>query len=213
MSYILDALKKAEKERGRAARADLPPPFATLTKKKNRTPLWAALLAAVLLTCTGVLVLWSQPWRSQGRSSAPGEPRLMPAQGAITPGAHHDRGGNTGGASQEASARKPAFATQTLSVPSAPYPSPAADSAAPPRSPLQKPRDLRELPPSVQGGIPEITLSAHYYDNDPHSRVATVNGRVMHEGQTVSPGLTIERITPSGVDFNYQGSLFHKEVF
>ncbi len=77
----------------------------------------------------------------------------------------------------------------------------------------QKIPGISELPPSVQQALPGITISAHFYDNLPASRVVSINGRVMHEGQPVAAGLVLERITPEGIILNYQGSRFRMNIF
>ncbi|HTR44448.1 MAG TPA: general secretion pathway protein GspB [Thermodesulfovibrionales bacterium] len=213
MSYILEALKKAEKERRRAARTDMPLPFTGEVQKKKRSPLSMVLPIAVVFMSAALLVFWTKPWKPQGPSpSAHGDAQPQPAPKAVSAVARQDRGDSMN-APRETPADEP---ERPLNIPAAPPPLSAnsASFRSPEQHvPPQKAPLLHELPPSVQGSIPEITISAHYYDSDPPSRVATVNGRVMHEGQAVSPGLTIERITPSGVVFGYQGYLFQKEVF
>ena len=216
MSYILEALRKAEKERRRVARTDLPPPFTEEVQLKKRSPSWMFLLIAAVFISTALLIVWTKPWESQGpSSSARGDAQPQSATRETSAVARQDRGDSTD-ALRKTPAHEPVQSSNLPALPSPPLPL-SANSASlrspeqhvsPQRAPL-----LHELPPSVQGSIPEITISAHYYDSDPPSRVTTVNGRVMHEGQTVSPGLTIERITPSGVVFGYQGYLFQKEVF
>jgi hypothetical protein len=217
MSYILEALKKAEKERGRAPKTQALPPFVTDVQKKRKTPSWIFLLLAAAGIGTALLAVWSPPWKSQGpSSSAQGDVRPQPAPEEMPAATHRQGREDSMGAPTETAAHEPATEPHPLGIPAVPSSldrNPAPLRPLEERSPPRKAQPLHELPPSVQGSIPEITISAHYYDSDPASRVATVNGRVMHEGQIVSPGLTIERITPSGVVFGYQGYLFWKEVF
>jgi len=216
MSYILEALKKAEKERGRAAKTHVLPPPVVDVRKKKRTPSWIVLLIAAVCIGAGLLALRTAPWKSQGPSSPHGDVRPQPGQEEMSADTHQQRRGNSTSALPETPAHKPAPGPQPPSIPAATASLHQDSASPPPREQPTSPRKaqlLHELPPSVQGSIPEITISAHYYDRDPASRVATVNGRVMHEGQIVSPGLTIERITPSGVVFGYQGYFFQKGVF
>lgn len=216
MSYILEALKKAEKERGPAPKTDAPPPFGVHVRHTRKTPSSFLLIAAAACIVAG-LIVWAAPWKSQGRSSLIREGvRPQSAKRETPAAAHRERHGGFPGSTREASIHDAGVAPQPLNAPSTSSVSPGGPASPFPSErslASQKARVLHELPPSVQSSLPEITISAHYYDSDPPSRVATVNGRVVHEGQTVSPGLTIERITPSGVVFGFEGYLFRKEVF
>ncbi|HDZ61817.1 MAG TPA: hypothetical protein ENH40_01570, partial [Nitrospirae bacterium] len=42
-----------------------------------------------------------------------------------------------------------------------------------------------ELPASVQQGLPEITISAHIYSNETSSRMISINGSVLMQGDSV----------------------------
>ena len=86
---------------------------------------------------------------------------------------------------------------------------PSAGSAA---GQQEAPPELDRLPASVRSGLPEIHISAHYYSKKPASRLASVNGRILREGQEID-GLKMEEITPSGVVFVYRGRKFFVSVF
>jgi general secretion pathway protein B len=72
--------------------------------------------------------------------------------------------------------------------------------------------DLRQLPLPVQKGLPSLSFSMLVYSDKPADRMVNINGRMMHEGQEVSPGLKLEAITPSGAILNFQGHRFRKGV-
>jgi general secretion pathway protein B len=72
--------------------------------------------------------------------------------------------------------------------------------------------DLRELPLPVQKGLPSLSFSMLVYSDKPTDRMININGRMMHEGQEVSPGLKLEAITPNGAILNFQGHRFRKGV-
>ncbi len=56
--------------------------------------------------------------------------------------------------------------------------------------------------------IPDLRLDIHVYSNDPAERFVFVNMRKYTEGQMLSEGPTIERITPDGAVLNQQGLRF-----
>jgi len=65
MSYILDALKKSEKERQRGTALDILTAQDALAQKPKKRPLWPYLLLAALLLNAGVLLLWLGSWHSK----------------------------------------------------------------------------------------------------------------------------------------------------
>jgi general secretion pathway protein B len=72
---------------------------------------------------------------------------------------------------------------------------------------------LHELPESVRENVPHISISGHIYSNIPASRIATINGQIVREGDSVSDGLRVVEITPSGVILSYEGYRFHIRAF
>ena len=73
--------------------------------------------------------------------------------------------------------------------------------------------NMSELPLSVRQKLPNLTISGHFYDSRPPSRIVTVGGRILHEGDAAAPGVILERIAPDGVVFSCEGYRFHKGVF
>lgn len=79
--------------------------------------------------------------------------------------------------------------------------------------PARKEPDYRQVPPSVKGDIPKISLSFLVYSEKPADRRVTINGKVLREGDEVSQGLKLESITHEGAVLSYRGFRFHKGVF
>ena len=86
----------------------------------------------------------------------------------------------------------------------------------PPASKEEKPRAQREplrimqLPLSIQKELPEFHISAHvYFAKKPASRLVSINGRIVREGDSFVPDLKVEEITSDGVIFSYHKYLFH----
>ena len=72
---------------------------------------------------------------------------------------------------------------------------------------------LASLPRSLREAIPELTISFHVYTQNSATRLVSINGRIIRQGQEVAPDLTLEEITAKGVIFNYKGDRFRMEVF
>ncbi|MEA3547068.1 MAG: general secretion pathway protein GspB [Thermodesulfobacteriota bacterium] len=74
----------------------------------------------------------------------------------------------------------------------------------------REPLHLMQLPLSVQKELPEFHISAHvYFAKKPASRLVSINGRIVREGDTFVPDLKVKEITSDGVIFSYHEYLFH----
>ena len=67
---------------------------------------------------------------------------------------------------------------------------------------------LDELPEALQRDIPELTLSLHFFSPDPARRMLRVNGKIRHEKDTITSGLSIAEIRETATLLNYRGTLF-----
>ena len=69
------------------------------------------------------------------------------------------------------------------------------------------------LPSNIKKELPTISIKAHIYSNDPSSRIANVNGIIIREGDNVIKGLKVQKITMSGIIFNYGSYRFRMRAF
>lgn len=227
MSYILEALKKAEQKREREEGAR-PVAFSGegAVHGKKRL-LWPYFLVLALLLNAGILLLWMTPWQPEPppREAASQPPATASASTATQPAvvppqpveAIKGKDLSPPAAPKSPAGERPPAAV----VPRAqePQPRPPAPEAplppAPPSAPLPKTApppnrivSLNELPPAVRGGLPPFTVSGHAYGPDPQTRVARINERILQEGQELTPGLKVEEIIPDGIIFSFQGYKF-----
>ncbi len=233
MSYILDALKKSEKKRRHSSIPEMLAVQDAAAYGPKRRALWPYMILIALAFNAGLLIWWLRPWqqekarpavqpavKQEANAKIAGPAPAQPSPGTI----RESRTVQPGGQAQKGTAEETSLPGERKQPPadssSAPErPSKTGRSAGrPPKGTIntasgQKAPGINDLPPSVQQALPAITVSAHFYDSNPASRVVSINGRVMHEGGTVIAGLTVERITPDGVIFSYQGYRFHKGIF
>jgi general secretion pathway protein B len=73
--------------------------------------------------------------------------------------------------------------------------------------------DLSQLPSEIKKELPDISISGHIYSNNHRSRLATINGHIVREGEDVVRGLKVDEITMTGVILSYQGFRFHVRAF
>lgn len=72
--------------------------------------------------------------------------------------------------------------------------------------------DYHELDDSIRLQLPTITVSAHVYSSNPAQRSIVINNEFLEEGEYIMDGLALYEITPDGAILNYQGTLFHYGV-
>lgn len=214
MSYILDALKKADAERERAAVPGLhteATPLAddALPKTLSVTTL-AVGVAALALAALGVMG-W-QLWQH----AAPPAPAPVPAPPSSPP------------PMMMTPPMQPP-ASQPMSAPSQaqPSPPPATDSVkqSPPQQPAASrppstPKSttpattgtpilrLNELPEEVRRTLPNMVFGGAMYSDVPSKRMLIINGGVFHEGDQPMSGLSLDEIRLKSAVFSYQGQRF-----
>lgn len=203
MSFILDALRKAESERNRHVAPVLMD--ARVAPPRRKLPAWAIGLGVVLLLNLGLLA-----WLL-GRTPAPA---ATPPAG-IAPAAVVSAEENT---VQEPAAATPAVTPAPLPAPLATAQRPAAMAPPPASGPslattgdeerLPELRDLRNAGIS----LPDIQLNLHVYTPAPADRSVLLDGQRAREGDYLPNGVKVERITPTAVILEGAGRRFRLTV-
>jgi len=207
MSYILEALKKAQAERQlgnaptiHAPQAVTPTPAAAAA---SRRPLFVGLGAGALVVVAGALVLWRQAPAPapapkavvQAATPAPAprapEPLVVSAPPAPVPVP----------APAPVRERVPAPApAPSRPVPAAPAPAPVAKAAPEDSLPF-----LQQLPDAQQRDIPRVTFGGYMYSANAADRLLIVDKALRHEGEEVAPGLVLEKLLPKAAVMNFRG--------
>lgn len=132
-------------------------------------------------------------------AAAPAQPRATAAVGSERRGEERQSAPPkaAGGVSKKAAVPEPALSTGGGAAGAAPVPSAMT---------------MAELPVAVQQELPSISVSVHAYSGKPADRLVDINGRLLHEGENVAPGLKLEQITPDGMILSYKGYTFRRGV-
>jgi general secretion pathway protein B len=213
MSYILDALRRADAERRRGqvpgldAPAGMPQPE---PPRRNGGPwivggLLVALIAAAAwwLWVTGpaaVKAPWPGPAAALGTPPPPA-PAPLPAPAPAPASA----------------VAPPPSLPQVVSAPAAvapataaaPAPAPATAAARPAAAPASsaEPRALAlaELTPDQRREWPPMAVGGSIWSEAAANRFVIVNGQLVHEGEPAAPGVTLERIGPKSMLLRWRG--------
>jgi general secretion pathway protein B len=219
MSYILEALKKLEQKKQREEGTRLLSDRHAKAGPSKR-PLWPYLLVFALILNAGLLLWWVRPWRGDTLQSRVATREDVRRGMAPPEGERREHKEVLAPAPSEIPLR-PAAAEHPAhhAVPQAPLaitgaqPSEqtASNDGTAPSTPL--PVEMSQLPPALKQALPDLTISGHFFNADPSARIVIIGGRTLHEGQTVAPGVKLERITPEGAIFSYQGTRFKNRIF
>jgi general secretion pathway protein B len=215
MSYILDALRRADAERERGTVPSLhTQQFGVLPGDDEAPPrsrLLIGTIALLVLALGGMLA-----WNFFGGSEPPPRPvaqAVAPPPGVAPPPVFAPQSLASASAGLPASA---ATATAMATSPPRPLPRPAARRevapATPPSSPTAPASDriysLAELPEAIRRELPKLAYGGGSYSGDKASRLAFLNGQVFHEGDTIAPGLVLKQVKQKGVILAYKGYRF-----
>lgn len=222
MSYILEALKKAEQKRSRGELPDLQSVTGapSTASPKSGGLVWKRLLVLALLGNILIFSIYG------------GFIRIEPSRQVIADAAGSVKDETRGGESGEGKGRADKAVPSTMK---APFP-PSASTRNPEKGEVrgkepkameeqELPRVVREKPPvvapaagqvnlyeklptAVQAGIPKMTMTLHFYVSDAAARMVRINGRNLREGEGLNEGVKIAEITPQGVVFESAGYRF-----
>jgi len=226
MSYILDALKKSERERElvRMLRtAGTSHHFWIPTRRR----IWPAIIGLALLT--GITITAVRFWSPADSSHAANADRSAatapttatetskvpavapdPRQSAII--AKHSKVAKDDLAAQLqlASAQQPAVppephATDVVMAKTV-APSTGATTAEP-VDPATVPF-LREMPNEFRRKLPELVVNVHLYSANEAENLVYINNQQLRRGEQLEGGIRLEEILPEGVVLSYAGTLF-----
>ena len=193
MSYILDALRRAESERARGQVPGLhdQPALPAATAARRSGPVWVLVSALGLALVLAALALW---WIWRAAPGAPADVVVAPAPMAqpLPP--------VTAPVTPAPTSTATPLLPQVVSAPALVLPASAAAASAV-AAPAQQPSITRlvELPPDQRREWPNLVLGGSVWSESAANRFVIVNGLLLHEGEAVAPGLVVERIGPKAV--------------
>ncbi len=212
MSYILDALRRADAERERGGVPGLhtqampePGDDEAPARRRGLAPWqWLALgLAAGL----AVAVAWT--WRGDDPPPAAPPPPPPPPMAALPAPPPQPMA-----PPEPVPAAAPAAPVAIAPMRAAPAPAApaatasAAEPAAVPATAPRRVNSLAELPADARAGLPPLAFGGSIYSNTPANRLLIVNGQLMHEGDTLGPGVRLEQIKPKAAVLDIRGQRF-----
>ena len=219
MSYILDALRKAdaERERGSVPSIHAQPSFAG-ARPAGPAPasrLWIVVavigvLLALVAAMAAYLLFGRSPASEVAKpaapptstvaaapaapaASTPAPVAVAPALPAPPPPVRKAR------AAPAASAPPAATPTTAASAPaSTPRPPPTAKTE-------ERIYTLDELPDDIRRQLPALSVGGSMYSPTPASRLVIINGQVLREGEHITPDLLVQQIRLKSAVMSFKG--------
>lgn len=193
MSYILDALKKAEADRDPDARASLA--VAEHARRRNR---WLVYAVVIALLINAAILLWlflpdERQEAAEPVSTAP--PRQAPVQQTMPPAIRNP----------EIRPTQP----QTMPAQTATGETIIGPGTAP--APASEPVPVSSLTGEQRARFPALAFSTHVYADDADLRAVVVNGTRLQEGDRLG-NLRLLEITENGVVFRFENRLVSVSV-
>lgn len=235
MSYILEALKKAQAERQLGSAPTIHAPAQSYAAPAAQG---AGRRYAAIGVGAGVLIALAALWwtRQAGApvvvAQAPA-PAVVPAPATAPAPVAPVAAATAPPAAAPAARPAPAPAAPTpaaapvakQAAPTAPAPAPepapkprealpARVADVPPAPPViaqaaapaeETVRTLQQLPEAIQREIPKVAFGGYIYSPDPAERLLLVDKMLRREGEEVAPGLVLERLLPKAAVMNYRG--------
>jgi general secretion pathway protein B len=203
MSYILEALKKAQAERqlGNAPTIHAPGLHHAAPVPVAKKPAVLALGAGAIAIVAAGWFAWSQRTPAPAAVLTPAPvTAAVPAPAPVAP---------VPVAPPPAAVVAPALApvivarTEPVVRPrKAPAPAPAPAPAE------ENLRYARDLPPEIQQQLPRVGFGGYMYSDNPADRLVLVDKTLRHEGEEIAPGLMLEKLLPKGAVLNYRGTRY-----
>ena len=211
MSYILDALKKSDRERPREGAA-LPlhevPAFRVRPRGARRGGIVAAV---VLLALTaGVAGAWIARSVGEARQQAIGTTAaivipVVPAAAEV--GAQADASLKADSAARDSTVMsQPPVDNVAIAATGESALSSSAPGASVTREGLL---ELWQLTEAEQRYLQGLDVSFHVHSNDPAQRAVIINGLRAKEGQSLGEDLRLAEIVPDGIVLEFQGQFVH----
>ncbi len=205
MSYILDALKKSEQDRGKGAVPGVQTVHSSsLNYRQEKKPVWPWFLLALVAINMVAVIYFIQSKDSKQPVAAIHpetiiETPVQKKQVVTTPTPTPTTVTSTPPAVVVAQKEAPAFEPQVI-------------QQTEPIEPIFETVDLYDLPLNVRQHIPALEFSAHVYSTNPLQRSLVINGRFMEEGSQINNELVLTEITSDGAVFDFQGYRFSTSV-
>lgn len=202
MSYILEALKKAQAERqlGATPGIDSAPMVLRHASPEQSNIKWIALAVAGLVFGAVAFYMATRPAADVPAISVAPVPAPAPVSAPVA-------------LKIEPAPVRREEPVAVAKPKAAPAPAPAAKPAPaqPPAAAPDPDESLplqSQLPHDIQQSLPAVSFGGYMYSSNPADRLILIDKVLRKEGDSVAPGLILERLLPKCAVLNYRGTRY-----
>ena len=200
MSFILDALKKSEKQKQKKNGQVVRTVYEAAPEKKSSPRYWGIVFLILLLVNAALLLWFFSPWQSTSSSQPQSETTAVVeglAPSVVTPKIFPTPSVPVEQKTSSAEKKQTRIVAQ---LPAKTLPAPRNE---------KKVYRFSQLPISIQNRIPPLKMSLHAFNREQASAsLVQLNDRILREGDNVTERLRLEKITAEGVILFYDGYHF-----
>lgn len=224
MSYILDALKKSDQERQQgtspglySAHGPIPYGIKTASLFSRHRILWLFIIGLVLsLACSMLIFIRSRQTVADSPSVIEKAPPF-PAEAETTKMRQPEQPSGqlnptTVTMQPEIIIKEKDRVIKTVAIEDRSTEPPVVINQEDPGDPETSPPLLQELSAALKAEIPSLKFAGHTYALEPYQRLIIINGKILREGDTISPGLRLLEITWNGVTIDFKGTRFRVDT-
>jgi len=206
MSYILEALKKAQAERqlGNAPTIHAP------TLQAAPVPVPAVKKTRLLAVAGGIVVVLAGGYFWSQRSPAPAVPPVVTVAAApvVAPAPMPAPVVVATPAPVVVKAEAVPPPRKAVTASPAPVPAPVQTPPPAPVSAEDNVRFAKDLPQEIQQQLPRVGFGGYMYSDNAADRLVLVDKTLRHEGEEIAPGLMLEKLLPRGAILNFRGTRY-----
>lgn len=213
MSYILDALKKSEQERGNSSIPSVQTIHSSSLNYADKKTAWPYVLIAALLLNLAAILYYVAVKDNDDIPATTDESKDKVQQITTTETIANpiiEKSVDARPVKTNIGEHEKAFTSETDHMTT-----PRQKTVPEPKAQQTNNKTIVEfydLPESIKQQLPAIIISAHVYSTNPAHRSIVINNNFLEEGEYILDDLVLYEITSDGAIFSYHETLFHHGV-
>ncbi len=210
MSYILDALKKSEQERGNGNIPGVQTVHSSSLNYNNKKTYWPYILIAAVLLNLVAIIYFVFDKENQTAVEAIVTTDQTSTENISPPATTTEQVQEENKQTVRAAVTEKSITANTAVKPSSEEQT--SHAASKELTSNNTVVEFYDLPEHIKQQIPKVIISAHVYSTNPAQRSIVINNNFMEEGEYVLDDLVLYEITRDGAIFSYHETLFHRGI-
>ena len=209
MSYILDALKKSEQERGNGSIPGVQTVHSSSLNYNNKKAYWPYILIAAVLLNLIAIIYFVLDKENNTIVEAVATTDQSTTEIISAPAKTIEQNQKENKQTAQITAAEKPTTLNTAETSNEKQTAPAASREITSERTIV---EYYDLPEHIKQQLPKIIITAHVYSSNPAQRSIVINNNFMEESEYVIDDLVLYEITRDGAIFSYHETLFHRGI-